>query len=117
MERTSTNNPTTVGPYQCGRGKPLLLIAGPCVIESDQLTLAIGRQLKEIVAGLPIQLVFKACFDKANRTSGSAFRGAGMESGLAVLSAVKSVTDLPVTTDIHESYQAAPVAEVCDLLQ
>src|SRR5262245_26096234 len=66
---------------------------------------------------MPVQLVFKACFDKANRTSGAAFRGAGMESGLKVLARVKEATGLPVTTDIHESYQAEPVGAVCDLLQ
>jgi 2-dehydro-3-deoxyphosphooctonate aldolase (KDO 8-P synthase) len=70
-----------------------------------------------LTADLPVQLVFKASFDKANRTSGSAFRGAGLESGLAVLAAVKRETGLPLTTDIHESDQAQPVAEVCDLLQ
>src|SRR5205085_4296568 len=114
---SSTNNPVNIGPYQCGRGQPLLLIAGPCVIESEELTLSIARRLKEIVAGLPVRLVFKASFDKANRTSGAAFRGAGLEAGLAVLARVKQETGLPVTTDIHESQQAEPVAAVCDLLQ
>jgi 2-dehydro-3-deoxyphosphooctonate aldolase (KDO 8-P synthase) len=87
------------------------------VIESLELTLLIARRLKEIVAGLPVQLVFKASFDKANRTSGEAFRGAGLEAGLDVLAEVKKETGLPVTTDIHESEQATPVAEVCELLQ
>jgi len=114
---TSTNNPATIGPYQCGRGRPLLLIAGPCVIESPELTLSIAQRLKQIVVGLPVQLVFKASFDKANRTSGSAFRGAGIEDGLKVLAQVKQQTGLPVTTDIHESHQAEQVAAVCDLLQ
>jgi 2-dehydro-3-deoxyphosphooctonate aldolase (KDO 8-P synthase) len=113
----TAKNPALVGPYLCGRGQPLLLIAGPCVIESDELTLSIARRLKEIVAGLPVQLVFKASFDKANRTSGEAYRGAGLEEGLAVLDKVKQETRLPVTTDIHESWQAEPVAAVCDLLQ
>jgi 2-dehydro-3-deoxyphosphooctonate aldolase (KDO 8-P synthase) len=112
-----THNPATIGPYRCGRGQPLLLIAGPCVIESLELTLSIARRLKEITTGLPVQLVFKASFDKANRTSGSAFRGAGLETGLEVLARVKRETGLPVTTDIHESHQAEPVAAVCDLLQ
>jgi 2-dehydro-3-deoxyphosphooctonate aldolase (KDO 8-P synthase) len=111
------NNPAQIGPYRCGRGEPLLLIAGPCVIESESLTLAIARRLKEMVADLPVRLVFKASFDKANRTSGAAFRGAGMEGGLKVLVRVKDETGLPVTTDIHESQQAQPVAEVCELLQ
>jgi 2-dehydro-3-deoxyphosphooctonate aldolase (KDO 8-P synthase) len=112
-----TNNPAQIGPYRCGRGQKLLLIAGPCVIESEELTLSIARQLKAIVADLPVNLVFKASFDKANRTSGSAFRGAGIEAGLKVLSRVRTATGLPVTTDIHESQQAAAVAEVCELLQ
>lgn len=112
-----THNPARIGPYRCGRGCPLLLIAGPCVIENEPLTLDIARRLRAIVADLPVQLVFKASFDKANRTSGTAFRGAGLEAGLAILAAVKGQTGLPVTTDIHESWQAAPVAEVCDLLQ
>jgi 2-dehydro-3-deoxyphosphooctonate aldolase (KDO 8-P synthase) len=113
----STHNPVQIGPYQCGRGCPLLLIAGPCVIESEELSLSIARRLKEIVADLPVQLVFKASFDKANRTSGEAFRGAGLDAGVQILASVKEATGLPVTTDIHESHQAAPVAEVCDLLQ
>jgi 2-dehydro-3-deoxyphosphooctonate aldolase (KDO 8-P synthase) len=110
-------NPAEVGPYRCGSGQPLLLIAGPCVIESEALTLSIACRLKEIVAGLPVQLVFKASFDKANRTSGAAFRGAGLAEGLRVLALVKQETGLPITTDIHESHQAEPVAEVCELLQ
>jgi 2-dehydro-3-deoxyphosphooctonate aldolase (KDO 8-P synthase) len=113
----STNSPALIGPHSCGPGRPLLLIAGPCVIESEELTLSIARRLKELTADLPVQLVFKASFDKANRTSGSAFRGAGLEAGLAILAAVKQATGLPVTTDIHESQQAEPVAGVCDLLQ
>lgn len=111
------NNPAQIGPYACGPGHPLLLIAGPCVIESEELCLSIARRLKEIVAGQRVNLVFKASFDKANRTSANAFRGAGLEAGLKVLAKVKQETGLPVTTDIHESQQAAPVAEVCDLLQ
>jgi 2-dehydro-3-deoxyphosphooctonate aldolase (KDO 8-P synthase) len=112
-----TKNPAHIGPHRCGSGRPLLLIAGPCVIESPELTLSIARRLKEIVADLPVQLVFKASFDKANRTSGSAFRGAGLKGGLEVLAQVKEATGLPVTTDIHESQQADAVAGVCDLLQ
>jgi len=113
----TTDNPAQIGPYRCGRGQPLLLIAGPCVIETEELTLSIARRLKEIVRGQSVQLVFKASFDKANRTSGAAFRGAGLNAGLRVLARVKELTGLPVTTDIHESQQAASVAEVCDLLQ
>ena len=111
------NNPAHIATYRCGRGERLLLIAGPCVIETESLTLHIAERLRALTAKLPVNLVFKASFDKANRTSGSAFRGAGLEEGLRILTKVKSVTGLPVTTDIHESQQAAPVAEVCDLLQ
>jgi 2-dehydro-3-deoxyphosphooctonate aldolase (KDO 8-P synthase) len=112
-----TNNPAQIGPHKCGAGRPLLLIAGPCVIESEELTTSIARRLKELTADLPVQLVFKASFDKANRTSGSAFRGAGLEAGLEILAKIKAATGLPVTTDIHEPNQAEPVARVCDLLQ
>ncbi|MDX1945624.1 MAG: 3-deoxy-8-phosphooctulonate synthase, partial [Pirellulaceae bacterium] len=112
-----TNNPAQIGPHLCGSGQPLLLIAGPCVIESEALTLTIARRLREITADLPVRLVFKASFDKANRTSGAAFRGAGLAGGLAVLAAVKETTGLAITTDIHQPDQAAPAAEVCELLQ
>jgi 2-dehydro-3-deoxyphosphooctonate aldolase (KDO 8-P synthase) len=110
-------NPVRIGPYLCGAGQPLLLIAGPCVIENEPLTLLIAERLARLGRELPIQVIFKASFDKANRTSGDAFRGVGLEAGLAVLARVHEATGLPVTTDIHESDQAAPVAEVCDLLQ
>lgn len=111
------NQPAIVGPYQCGRGRSLLLIAGPCVIESESLTLLIAERLLEICRELPVQLVFKASFDKANRTAAAAFRGAGLDEGLRVLEKVKQTTGLPVVSDIHESSQAVPAAEVCDLLQ
>ena len=101
----------------CGPGKPLLWIAGPCVIESHDLTLHIADRLKEMATRLQVPLVFKASFDKANRTSGKSFRGPGLEAGLRTLAAIKERTGLPVTTDIHECHQAKPVAEVCDLLQ
>jgi len=111
------NNPAHVGPYRCGPAQPLLLIAGPCVIESEVLTLSIAQELKRQTSSLPVQLVFKASFDKANRTSGAAFRGVGIDEGLRILAKVKAETGLPVVTDIHESSQAAAVAEVCELLQ
>jgi len=111
------DNPVKIGPYRCGPGEKLLLIAGPCVLENDELTLRIATRLRQLAEELPIQLIFKASYDKANRTSASAFRGLGMEEGLKMLARVKRETGLPVTTDIHESIQAEPVAEVCDLLQ
>jgi 2-dehydro-3-deoxyphosphooctonate aldolase (KDO 8-P synthase) len=106
-----------IGPLTCGAGHPLLLIAGPCVIQNADLTLQIADSLRKLADELPLQLVFKASFDKANRTSIRAFRGPGIQEGLEVLDRVKQSTGLPVTTDIHEVSQAAPVAEVCDLLQ
>ena len=111
------NNPAQVGPYTVGRGKPLLLVAGPCVLETEELALRIATRLKEIAARHGVSLVFKASFDKANRTSGDSFRGLGLDAGLAMLDAVRRATGLPVTTDIHESHQAAPAAAVCDVLQ
>jgi 2-dehydro-3-deoxyphosphooctonate aldolase (KDO 8-P synthase) len=110
-------NPASIGNLRCGRGQPLLVIAGPCVIENEELTLSIAARLKQIAAELAVPLVFKASFDKANRTSIAAYRGPGLPRGLAILRRVKESTALPVTTDIHEPPQAAPVAEVCDLLQ
>jgi len=111
------NLPVTIGPWQCGPGCPPLVIAGPCVMESEQETLAIAGRLAEIAAKLPVRLVFKASFDKANRTSIDSFRGLGLDEGLRALERVRQATGLPVVTDIHESCQAAPAAEVCDLLQ
>ncbi|MEN6452527.1 MAG: 3-deoxy-8-phosphooctulonate synthase [Thermoguttaceae bacterium] len=111
------DNPVTIGSFRCGRGQPLMVIAGPCVIESEELTLSIAARLKEIAAELSTPIVFKASFDKANRTSVSAFRGPGLERGLAILQRVKESTGLPVTTDIHEPSQADPVGRVCDLIQ
>ena len=107
----------TVGPYQCGRKQPLLLIAGPCVLETEAMALEIAEQLQRITGPLAVQLIFKASFDKANRTSGSSFRGPGLSKGLEMLAMVKEKTGLPVTTDIHEPGHAAAASEVCDLLQ
>jgi 2-dehydro-3-deoxyphosphooctonate aldolase (KDO 8-P synthase) len=94
-----------------------LWIAGPCVIESRDHTLGVARDLAALADRLGFPLIFKASFDKANRTSGKSFRGLGIEAGLRVLADVKKETGLPVTTDVHESAQVAAVAEVVDLLQ
>jgi 2-dehydro-3-deoxyphosphooctonate aldolase (KDO 8-P synthase) len=106
-----------VGDAVCGRGQPLLWILGPCVIESYELTLRIADTLAELAARLKIPVVFKASFDKANRTSGKSFRGPGLREGMKTLAAVKQRTGLPLLTDIHETHQVGPVAEVCDVLQ
>lgn len=111
------NNPAGIGPFRCGQGQPLLLIAGPCVIEDEALTLAIASRLKEITAQLPLHFVFKASFDKANRTSIHAYRGPGLDAGLKILAEVNRQLQTPVTTDIHEPEQAAAVGQVCELIQ
>lgn len=93
------------------------LIAGPCVIESEEMVLSIAGKMKEITDRLGIPYTFKASFDKANRTSLSSFRGPGIDEGLRILKKVKDTYGLPVCTDIHEPWQAAPAAEVADILQ
>jgi 2-dehydro-3-deoxyphosphooctonate aldolase (KDO 8-P synthase) len=107
----------SIGNVACGPGLPLLWIAGPCVIESHDLTLRIADTLKSLADRLKLPLIFKASFDKANRSSGKTFRGPGLDEGLKTLDAVKRRTGLPVTTDVHEREQAQPIGEVCDLLQ
>lgn len=109
--------PVAIGHVVCGPGHPLLWIAGPCVIESHDLTLRMADTLGEMAEQMEVALVFKASFDKANRSSGRSFRGPGLQEGLRTLDMVKQRTGLPLTTDIHECSQAAPVAEVCDLIQ
>ncbi|MBY0524823.1 MAG: 3-deoxy-8-phosphooctulonate synthase [Gemmataceae bacterium] len=109
--------PVSIGNVMCGPGHPLVWIAGPCVIESHDLTLQIAETLKEVSVRLKIPLIFKASFDKANRTSGKSFRGPGLRDGLRTLDAIKRRTGLPITTDVHECQQASAVGEVCDLLQ
>lgn len=93
------------------------LIAGPCVIESEEMVLSIARQMKDITDMLGIPYTFKASFDKANRTSISGFRGPGIEEGLRILQKVKDTYNLPICTDIHEPWQAEKAAEICDILQ
>src|SRR5438552_7945504 len=99
------------------RNERLLVIAGPCVIESADLCLLIGAHVKKICAKLGLRYIFKASFDKANRSSGESFRGPGLQEGLAVLERVKRELDVPVLTDIHEPAQAAIAAKVVDVLQ
>lgn len=111
------NRIVTVGKHRCGPGEPLLLIAGPCVIESEALTREIACFLAEFSRASKISVVFKASFDKANRTSLRSFRGPGISQGLAILARIREEIGLPVTTDIHEPNQAQPVGEVCDLVQ
>ncbi len=106
-----------IGSIRCGANEPLLVIAGPCVIETRAATQALAGELKEICESLQLPLVFKASFDKTNRTSVHSYRGPGLEEGIAILADVRSTVGVPITTDIHETHQAAHVAEVCDLIQ
>ncbi|HSV16186.1 MAG TPA: 3-deoxy-8-phosphooctulonate synthase [Tepidisphaeraceae bacterium] len=96
---------------------PLFVIAGPCVIESAELCLTIGRHVKDVCDKLGLVYVFKASFDKANRSSSASFRGPGIAEGLSILAGIKRELNVPVLTDIHESDQAAEAAEVVDILQ
>ena len=102
---------------EVGLERPIFLIAGPCVAESEQLCQDIAGRMKELCAPLGIHYIFKASFDKANRSSGKSFRGLGMEEGLRILSAVRRASGLPVLTDVHDESQVAPVAAVVDGLQ
>jgi 2-dehydro-3-deoxyphosphooctonate aldolase (KDO 8-P synthase) len=106
-----------VGDLAIGGGAPLVLIAGPCVIESEEMTLQIARFLKQVTEDLGIPLIFKASYDKANRTSGDAFRGPGLVRGLEILKAVKQECGLPVLSDVHRFEEIEPAAAVLDVLQ
>jgi 2-dehydro-3-deoxyphosphooctonate aldolase (KDO 8-P synthase) len=110
-------HPVGVGAFTIGGGHPLAFILGPCVIESAAHALEMAIAIKEIAARCSASVVFKASFDKANRTAGSSFRGPGLEAGLRTLADVKARTGLPILTDIHEASQAAPAAAVADVLQ
>ncbi|VAX37290.1 2-Keto-3-deoxy-D-manno-octulosonate-8-phosphate synthase [hydrothermal vent metagenome] len=111
------NNPLTIENYCCGKGMPLLFIAGPCVIESEELIHHVSQELADIASQLDVPIVFKSSFDKANRTSVDSFRGPGLQKGLDILARASEKTGLPVTTDIHEPAQAEPAAAVCKILQ
>jgi 2-dehydro-3-deoxyphosphooctonate aldolase (KDO 8-P synthase) len=110
-------NPVKVGSVEIGRGRPLALIAGPCVMEPNDMTRRIALRLIEITGQLGVPLIFKASFDKANRTSKTSYRGPGLDGGLKVFEQIKAEMGLPVTTDVHETQQAEPIARVVDLLQ
>ena len=100
-----------------GIDQPLFLIAGPCVIESEDMTLRVAEELKNVCIKLGVPFIFKSSFDKANRSSNSTFRGFGMEEGLRILEKVKAQFDLPVLTDIHTTDLVKPVSEIVDVLQ
>ncbi|NOQ89220.1 MAG: 3-deoxy-8-phosphooctulonate synthase [Gammaproteobacteria bacterium] len=103
--------------FEVGLDKPLFLIAGPCVIESEQMAMDTSAQLKEITSKLGIPFIYKSSFDKANRSSGTSFRGPGIEEGLRILQQVKAEVGVPVLTDVHEDTPIDEVASVVDVLQ
>lgn len=110
-------NPVQIGTFTIGGGRPLALIAGPCVIESTQHAVDLASAVRDIADRCAIPAIFKASYDKANRTSRRSFRGPGLDAGLAALSEVRARTGLPVLTDVHEPSHAEPVAAVVDVLQ
>jgi 2-dehydro-3-deoxyphosphooctonate aldolase (KDO 8-P synthase) len=103
--------------FQIGLQRPFFLIAGPCVVESEQLQMDVAGQLKEITSALHIPFIFKSSYDKANRSSGTSFRGPGMEKGLEILAKVKKDLGVPIITDVHTEAEIAAVAKVVDVLQ
>ncbi len=109
--------PVEVGGVALGDGRPLVLIAGPCVIESEAHATAVAERLVAIARRVRMPFIFKASYDKANRTSARSFRGPGLAEGLRILAGIKQATGVPILTDIHEAAQAAPAAEVADVLQ
>lgn len=110
-------NIVKIGNYEVGQGKPLLLLAGPCVLEGYERSLKIGTAVKKITDKLGIPYVFKASYDKANRSAFNSFRGPGLNEGLQILAKIKKELDVPVVSDVHEVSQIAPAAEVLDILQ
>ena len=106
-----------IGDYEVGQGHPLMLMAGPCVLEGYEHSLAIGKAVKAICTKLGVPYVFKASYDKANRSSVKSFRGPGIEEGLAILAQIKKDLGVPIVSDIHETWQVEKAAEVLDILQ
>src|SRR5260221_2962509 len=106
-----------LSPLHLGGDNPLFLIAGPCVIESETHARSMAERVARIAADAGVPYIFKASYDKANRSSVKAFRGPGLSEGLRILGKIKSELHLPILTDIHDASQAAPVAEVVDILQ
>jgi 2-dehydro-3-deoxyphosphooctonate aldolase (KDO 8-P synthase) len=117
METISISSPDNKKPIQVGPGQPLLLIAGPCVLESEELAREVAAALKEMAGRLSISLVFKSSFDKANRTAFDSYRGPGMEKGLQILADIRQDYNVPVISDIHETRQVREAGQVLDILQ
>jgi 2-dehydro-3-deoxyphosphooctonate aldolase (KDO 8-P synthase) len=113
----TTTREIVLGSLRLGGGNPLFLIAGPCVIESEAHARSIAERVARLAADAGVPYIFKASYDKANRSSGKSFRGPGLKEGLRVLARIKTDLNLPVLTDIHEASHAGPAAEVCEVLQ
>ena len=116
-ERLCIMNTVKIGNFEMGAGNPLVLMAGPCVLEDYERCLFIGRTIRDITSRLGIPYIFKASFDKANRSSFHGFRGPGLEKGLEMLANIKKELGVPVVTDIHTELQPKPVSKVVDVLQ
>ncbi len=110
-------NKVEVGNFSIGAGQPLALLAGPCVLEGMERCLYIGRTIKDITQRLGIPYIFKASFDKANRSSFNGFRGPGLEKGLKMLQTIKDELQVPIVTDVHKEEQVLPASQVADVLQ
>ena len=117
IDSTKTKKIRITEQVTVGGGGPLFLIAGPCVIESEEHALLLARRIKEICGRLGVPFIFKASYDKANRSSLKSYRGPGLERGLAILRAVKEEVGVPVLSDVHETSQVGPAAEVLDVIQ
>ena len=109
--------PISVGPFDIGGNSPLVLIAGPCVIESEKIVRDIAEKLKQITEVLRVPFIFKASYDKANRSSIKSFRGPGLKEGLKILQKLKTDLDIPILSDVHKEEEVLPAAEVLDILQ
>jgi 2-dehydro-3-deoxyphosphooctonate aldolase (KDO 8-P synthase) len=113
----SEQHAVQIGDVRIGNDEPLVLMAGPCVIESEDFTLKVAAEIAAVAERVGVPLIFKSSFDKANRTSKEGFRGPGLDEGLRILQRVKDEIGVPVITDVHTPEQAVPVAEVADVLQ
>ena len=109
--------PISIGPFNIGGNSPLVLIAGPCVIESEKIVLHIAEKLKQITEDLRVPFIFKASYDKANRSSIKSFRGPGLKEGLKILQKLKTDLDIPILSDVHKEEEVLPAAEILDILQ
>jgi 2-dehydro-3-deoxyphosphooctonate aldolase (KDO 8-P synthase) len=119
MQSTGAKSPVgfSIGKIAVGAKAPLFLIAGPCVIESEAHAMSTAERLAKIAGAVKVPLIFKASYDKANRSSVTSYRGPGLKDGLRILGKIKKKTGLPILTDVHEVSHVAPAAEVCDVLQ